>query len=119
VLVEPAVADDEAVGVDGSGFEGFTVAVDRALSVLELVIELKRELGSFLVMVKGSPPLASACDSQTLSRCSSTLLSMRGLARVQVMARTRRRVIERVREAGRGCVKPLYGGEERMAWWTI
>jgi hypothetical protein len=29
------------------------VAEDRALSVLELVIELKRELGSFLVMVTG------------------------------------------------------------------
>jgi hypothetical protein len=39
-----------AVGVEGNGF---TVAVDRALSVLELVIELKRELGSFLVMVTG------------------------------------------------------------------
>jgi hypothetical protein len=37
-----------ATGVEGNGF---TVAVDRALSVLELVTELKRELGSFLVMV--------------------------------------------------------------------
>ncbi|KAH8905328.1 hypothetical protein BR93DRAFT_929572 [Coniochaeta sp. PMI_546] len=46
-----------AVGVAGNGF---TVAEDRALSVLELVIELKRELGSFLVMVTGSRAGAAA-----------------------------------------------------------
>lgn len=38
------------VGMDGNGF---TVAVDFALSVLELVIELKREL-SFLVIITPS-----------------------------------------------------------------
>lgn len=38
----------EAVGVEG---RGFTVMLERALSVLELVIELKREAGSFLVIV--------------------------------------------------------------------
>jgi len=37
-----------AAGVDGSGF---IVAVDRALSVEELVIELKREFVSCLVIV--------------------------------------------------------------------
>lgn len=39
----------------GSGVEGngLRVAVERALSVLELVIELKREFGSFLVIVTG------------------------------------------------------------------
>jgi hypothetical protein len=36
------------VGVAGSGF---TVAEERALSVLELFVELKREVASFLVMV--------------------------------------------------------------------
>ena len=35
-------------GVEGSAF---TVASDRALSVLELVRELNREVGSFLVIV--------------------------------------------------------------------
>ena len=37
-----------AIGVDG---KGFTVAVDRPLSVEVLVIELKREPASFLVIV--------------------------------------------------------------------
>lgn len=44
VPVLPAVD----VGVAGSGF---AVADDRALSVLELFVELKREVASFLVMV--------------------------------------------------------------------
>ena len=49
LLLLPALGDGAvATGVAGNGF---TVAVDRALSVLELVTELKRELDSFLVMV--------------------------------------------------------------------
>jgi hypothetical protein len=52
------------VGMDGNGF---TVAVERALSVLELVTELKRELGSFLVMVTGRSNQLSCCFC-----CSST-----------------------------------------------
>lgn len=44
------------MGSDGSGF---TVAVELALSVLELVIELKRALGSFLVMITASPTYPS------------------------------------------------------------
>jgi hypothetical protein len=46
--VEEELEADEVAGVDG---RGLTVATDRALSVLELVIELKREVASFLVMV--------------------------------------------------------------------
>jgi len=47
----------EALGIEGKGFEGFTVAV---LSVLELVTELKRELGSFLVIVHRAQGSATA-----------------------------------------------------------
>lgn len=39
------------VGLRGVAGNGLMVAEDRALSVLELVTELKRELGSFLVMI--------------------------------------------------------------------
>ena len=49
LLLLPPLGDGVvAMGVAGNGF---TVAEDRALSVLELVTELKREIGSFLVMV--------------------------------------------------------------------
>lgn len=41
----------DGVVAGGVAGKGFTVAVDLALSVLELVVELKRELDSFLVMV--------------------------------------------------------------------
>ena len=44
-----------AVGVAGDGL-AFTVPLDRALSVLELVIELNREVGSFLVIVTSKRP---------------------------------------------------------------
>lgn len=44
-----------AVGVAGEGL-AFTVLLDRALSVLELVIELNREVGSFLVIVTTKRP---------------------------------------------------------------
>lgn len=46
------IAEEAEVGVEGSGF---TVMLERALSVLEPVIELKREIGSCLVIVTGSP----------------------------------------------------------------
>lgn len=59
------------VGMDGSGFteetvsdgSGLTVlAVDLALSVLEPVIELKRELVSFMISQDAtSPSLGVAC----------------------------------------------------------
>lgn len=44
-------AEVAELGVDGSGF---TVILERALSVLEPVMELKREPASFLVIVTGS-----------------------------------------------------------------
>ncbi len=49
--VLPLAADVEDLGMDGSGF---TVTLERAESVLELVMELKREAGSFLVIVTGA-----------------------------------------------------------------
>jgi hypothetical protein len=58
-----------AVGVEGNGF---AVALDRALSVLELVIELKRELGSFLAMVT-----VTVTGRTTGSGCSSTSIRVK------------------------------------------
>ena len=49
----------EALGRDGSGL---TVTLERAESVLELVIELKPEAGSFWVIFTRDRPSGGASD---------------------------------------------------------
>ncbi len=73
------------VGVEGSGF---TVMLDRALSVLEPVMELKREPASFLVIVTSESRVEQRRPKpkrqrQSLAGANSTRLLMdRGLSHV-------------------------------------
>lgn len=72
--------DDADGGREGSGF---TVMLDLALSVLEPVIELKRELASFRGIVASNRPSGNKGTDQPLTDHGHS--TSRGLSVCQVM----------------------------------